>query len=355
VNSAASGTGAAVTSAASAAGAGTAAKLATPRVERRSWRSRVRAWISGRVPPADTLELTHRNVYILPTRAGLLFAATLVVLLIASINYQLNLGYVLTFLLAGSGAVSMHVTHRTLRGLTVHLKPLQPTHAQQAVPIGAVLTNPDRARHGVGLRLDTHDTAGTVWVDVPATNQATAALAYEPPSRGWQALPPVIVETRFPLGLFRAWAVWRPASKLMVYPKPESPMAPLPEAQPTPGGASTARALAEGNELQGVRPYRRGDALNRVVWRKAAKTFDSGGELVTRDLATPARWQLWLDWQACSPLASEERLSRLTAWVLACEREGADYGLKLPRQELAQAHGDGQRRTCLQALATWSA
>ena len=31
---------------------------------------------------------------------------------VASINYQLNLGYVLTFLLAGSGVVSMHVTHK---------------------------------------------------------------------------------------------------------------------------------------------------------------------------------------------------------------------------------------------------
>ena len=53
-----------------------------------------------------------------------MFALTLVVLLLASINYQLNLGYVLTFLLAGSGVVSMHVTHGTLRGLTLHLRPV---------------------------------------------------------------------------------------------------------------------------------------------------------------------------------------------------------------------------------------
>ena len=34
----------------------------------------------------------------------------MLVLLLASINYQLNLGYILTFLLAGSGVVSMHIT-----------------------------------------------------------------------------------------------------------------------------------------------------------------------------------------------------------------------------------------------------
>ena len=53
-------------------------------------------------------------------------------LLVASINYQLNLGYVLTFLLAGSGVVSMHLTHATLRGLTLHLKPVAPVFAGDA-------------------------------------------------------------------------------------------------------------------------------------------------------------------------------------------------------------------------------
>jgi hypothetical protein len=45
-------------------------------------------------------------------------------MLLASINYQLNLGYALTFLLAGAGLVSMHLTHGTLRGLTLHLRPV---------------------------------------------------------------------------------------------------------------------------------------------------------------------------------------------------------------------------------------
>jgi uncharacterized protein (DUF58 family) len=323
------------------------------RVERRSLRSRIRSWISGRVPPSDTLELTHRNVYILPTRAGLLFAGTLLVLLVASINYQLNLGYALTFLLAGSGTVSLHVTHRTLRGLTLHMKPLQPAFAGQAAALEVVLTNPSHARHGIGLRMNAHEDAGTVWVDVPAGSQTVATATLVPTQRGLRSLPPVTVETRFPLGLFRAWSVWRPASRLLVYPKPESPPAPLPAARPTHGGSADGLQRSDGGETQGVRAYRRGDPLNRVVWRKAAKTFDSG-ELVSREVATPARWQLWLDWQACGPMAPEDRLSRLVAWVLDAELQGADYGLRLPGRDLAPARGDAHRRACLEALALWA-
>ena len=53
----------------------------------------------------------------------------------ASINYQLNLGYLLTFLLAGSGVVGMHVTHGTLRGLTLHLLPPAPVFAGASAPL----------------------------------------------------------------------------------------------------------------------------------------------------------------------------------------------------------------------------
>jgi hypothetical protein len=47
---------------------------------------RIDAWFRQRSPRSDSLLLTHRNVYILPTTAGLLFCLTLVVLLVASIN-----------------------------------------------------------------------------------------------------------------------------------------------------------------------------------------------------------------------------------------------------------------------------
>src|SRR5207244_3139768 len=80
-------------------------------------------------PLSDTTTLTQRNVYILPTRAGFMLGATLLVLVIASINYQLNLGYLLTFLLAGCAVVGMHVCHATLRGLTMNLMAPDPQFA----------------------------------------------------------------------------------------------------------------------------------------------------------------------------------------------------------------------------------
>jgi len=315
-------------------------------------RMRFRAWWQARLPRTDTLLLTQRNVYILPTRAGFLFGFTLLVLLLASINYQLNLGYVLTFLLAGSGVASMHVTHNTLRGLTLHLKPAAPVFAGEAAALEAVLTSPGQARFGIGLKVLAADDATRSWINVPAGGQASAHVSFVPTSRGLHDVPTLSAETRFPLGLFRVWTVWRPAAQLLVYPRAEQPAAALPAARPVPGGPTQSR-ITDGGEVEGVRGYRRGDALKLVVWKKAAKTLEAGGELVSRDTSASAHQELWLDWQACGGLSPEDRLSRLAGWTVAAHRAGATFGLRLPGVEVAPANGEAQRRRCLEALALW--
>ncbi len=315
-------------------------------------RQRVRAWWQARLPRTDTLTLNQRNIYILPTRAGLMFGVTLIVLLLASINYQLSLGYVLTFLLAGSGVVSMHVTHNTLRGLTVRLRPPAAVFAGTPALLDATLSSAGHARYGIGLRVESAPDAGTAWTDVPEGGQATAQVSFVPGQRGRHDVPTIQIETRFPLGLFRAWSVWRPAAQVLVYPRPEHPAAPLPGAHAMPGGP-TSRRSTDGGEVEGVRGYRRGDPLKMVLWKKAARSLEAGGELVSRDTSASVQQQLWLDWSQCAGLAPEERLSRLAAWVLVADRLGAEHGLRLPGTELRPGHGDAQKRACLEALALW--
>jgi len=315
-------------------------------------RQRFRRWMQSRQPRTDTLQLTQRNVYILPTKAGLLFAGTVIVLLLASINYQLNLGYVLAFLLAGSGVVSMHVTHATLRGLTLHLKPVAPVFVGDAVLLDVVLTSPGSARFGVGMKVVDGAGGSISWINVPALGQATTQLSFVAATRGRVQVPTLGAETRFPLGLFRTWTVWRPAADLLVYPKPEYPPASLPIARPVPGGPAQSRS-ADGGEVEGVRAYRRGDPPKLIAWRKASKSIEAGGDLISRDTSASVHQALWLDWQACGSLPPEERLSRLTAWTIAAHRAGIDFGLRIPGREIALASSDAHRRHCLEVLALW--
>ncbi|HOL37780.1 MAG TPA: DUF58 domain-containing protein [Rubrivivax sp.] len=291
--------------------------------------------------------LGQRNIYILPTRAGFAFLLTLVVMLVAAINYQLNLGYALTFLLAGAGLVSMHLTHGNLRGLTLHLKPVASVFAGEPARLEVVLTNPARARHGLGLRPDAAAEA-TAWCDVDAGGQQTTQLTLVPPVRGWHDVPTLVVQTRFPFGLFRAWSVWRPAGRVLAWPRPESPAPALPAPSAASGGR-TRHQRSDGGEFDGVRPWRRGDTMRQVVWKKLARA----NELVSRETAGSERSELWLDWTDTGIAGTEARLSRLAAWVESAERTGIACGLRLPGQELAPGSGEAHRRAALDRLAAW--
>ena len=310
-----------------------------------SARAHLRRWWHARLPITDTLHLTQRNVYILPTRAGWMLAATLAVLLVTSINYQLNLGYLLTFLLAGCAAAGMVVGHATLRGLMLGLLPPQPLFAGEPANLEVRLINTrPTPRLAIGVAL--HGLRQWAWADVPAGGEAMVQIRFQPPRRGLHPVPLLHVETHFPLGTFRIWALWRPAARVLVYPAPEPQPPPLPHGQPSPGTGQASVGRASG-EFDGVRAYQPGDAMKRIVWKKYARS----GELVTRDSEHVQRQTMWLELAHTGALEPEARLSRLAAWVLAADAQGLDYGLRLPGLEIAPDGGLAQRLRCLEALA----
>ncbi|CAN5275618.1 DUF58 domain-containing protein [soil metagenome] len=318
------------------------------------WRSAWRNWWDARHPRADTHLMGQNNVYILPSRPGLAFCLTLALLLLGAINDQLSLGYALTFLLAGAGLASMHLTHGNLRGLALDLKPPQPVFAGEAVSLNLRLHNSSRARFGIGVHLQGSPDAEIAWVDVPAQGHATLTLRYPAAARGLRALPPLQIVSRFPLGLFRAWSVWRPAAEVWVYPQPEAPTPPFPDRHhhEAAGPPQALLSRRSGMDFDGVRAYRRGDSMRQVLWKKAALSLDTGTPLWVRDGHAPAARQRWLDWRDAAPLALEARLSRLTAWVLAAERAQAPFGLRLAGfDDAAPALGAAHLQDCLQALA----
>jgi uncharacterized protein (DUF58 family) len=319
----------------------------------KAWRRRWQAWWLRRLPASDTLVLTHRNVYILPTRPGLMLALTLLLLLVGSINYQLNLGYLLTFLIAGSTVVGMHMAHRNLRGLRLQLHPEAAVHAGQPMRIRIDLHNPDR-RHRYGVGLAWWPQAGEpVWVDVPAADTHSVWLQWPTPARGWHPLPPLQLTSRFPLGTFAVWSWWQPASRVLVYPAIEAHAPPLPAGPADHGDTPPAdAAAARRDEWSGIRPYQRGDALNELVWKLIARRDDDAPNgWVSREGARPPAVERWLDSRHCGLSETEAQRSRLCAWVLAAEQRGWTYGLQLPGQRLAPDQGPAHCRLCLEALA----
>ena len=307
--------------------------------------------------------LGHRRVYIVPSRLGLLFGAALLILLVGSINYSLSLGFALTFLLAGMGIAGMVQTTRNLARLAVRAARAEPVFAGERARFRVVLDNA-AAYDRPEILLRRLDSDAQCRVDVGPGAAVEAELAVPAGRRGWLPLGRVMLETRFPVGLFRAWSYVRPDGRCLVYPRPEPGALPPPAPSAQAGGA---RMRAQGNDdFSGLRAYQTSDSPRHVAWKSVARsdTLHARGDaphalrndMLTKQFAGEAATELWLDYAALpAALGLEARLSRLAGWVLAAERGGAGYGLRLPGREIAPGRGERHRAACLEALALFGA
>ncbi len=323
-------------------------------------RQRWDAWWESRLPRTDQLTLTHRNLYILPTRSGWSFAAVLVVLLVASINERVNLGYALTFLLGGSALAAAHLTHGNLQGLQLRLLSARSVHAGSVLNVSIGLHNTHRTKGRWGLQAQAQGGLAQP-VEVAAGQDAVLELDIPAPQRGWLTLPRVTIESGYPLGLFRAWAYWRPLSRVLIWPAldPHAPALPAWHAEAALS-ASTRQTGHSTEPPEGLRDYRRGDPMRWIAWKKSSHAIASGTGLESRTSEQGRSPDLWLAYEqspGLSGLGTEARLSRLATWVVQAENslEGPNgvYGLKLPGHTIACGRGAAHLRECLDALATW--
>lgn len=299
-----------------------------------------------RVGPVEAapIRLVQRRIYVLPTPAGLAFAGALLAMLLASINYNLSLGYGLVFLLGGAAVASIVHAFRNLLGLSI--RPARCMHVFCGDTAGFVLQidNPRRARRPA-LRLRAHGEQADL--DIGPAQAASVTLPCPTHRRGELPLGRTVLETTWPLGLIRAWSVFVPELSCLVYPAPE----PDPPALPEDGEGNAGRLgrMRDGDDdFAGLRAHRTADSPRHVAWKVLAR----GGPMLTKQYASWSGQDLQLDWTVLpAQLDDEQRLSRLAAWVLQAEQGGRRYALALPGNAIEPGQGPAHLQRCLSALA----
>ena len=288
--------------------------------------------------------LGRRQLFMLPTRFGLLFALLLMVQLLVAINYGNGLAYALTFLLGSLAVVSMLYTHRNLFRLRLSASACAPVFAGEVALFKIHITNDsDTPRFGIAVM---HAKKEIARVDIPARSSADVSLSVSAVKRGWLMLPEVTVTTRFPLGLLYSWSRRIALNhSCLVYPHP---------ADPTPRQTreeesleSTTGSKAGGDDYIGAREFQPGDSPRHVDWKAVAR----GEPWRVKLFGAGYQATVWLDWDTLEGLDAESRLSVLTRWVLDAERDGMLYGLRLPQQTLNPSNGEPHQHECLKRLA----
>ena len=316
----------------------------TERVRPKSISGQFGSWLDRRIPPQSRVLLTQRNIFIFPTRTAIAFGALLLLLLLGAINYQNSLIYGVAFLLGSLFLVTILHTFRNLSGLTLELVDSKPGFVGEDIEFNLRISRGSgKARHGIQVGWPE---AVKQWVEMQSTDSVSVKLFSQSSRRGWYNPGRLLIETRYPLGLLRAWTWVDLNAKALVYPEPV--FVSLPELVQGQRDDGELVDFQGSDDFTALRDYQPGDPVRHILWRRYARTDD----LVLKEYSGFVEPRAWFDYELAAGDV-EERLSVLTGWVLQAKQNGQEFGLRLPGLVIEPGVGDAQVTRALEALAVF--
>lgn len=287
--------------------------------------------------------LTLRQIYILPTSYGLLFLVIVLAMLIGSINYNNNLGFLLTFLLGSMGFVSILKTYRMLHCLEVVSAHAEPVFAGQDAIVRIRVKPGKTDKKGLVFKLEKGKSRAR---DMEGGAEANVNIKIPTSSRGVFRPGRLMVESTYPTGLFRAWSTVETRMEYLVFPKPVPGRVSF--GSNSAGTDNTGSTVDEGSEdFNGLVAYQPGDPPQRIFW----KAYSKGQGLFTKSFSSGTGSAAILDMENIKGTDLETRLSKLCFQVIEASRSQAVFALKIPGLFLDPGNGALHRLRCLTALA----
>lgn len=290
---------------------------------------------------SEPITLTHKRIFILPTRQGSGFVMLIALLLLIAFIYNNNLAYLLCFLLASVFFITILHSFKALSGLVIYKGQSSSVFAGEAAGFDIHVHNPGLEPR---FNLQLHLTDKVPFSLEPQQKQCITL--YSPTQkRGWHPCGKITLSSTYPLGLFRAWSVLRFDSKALVYPKPAKESLAFPE---TAGAQNQQGSAKKGNdEFYGLKEYQSGDPIRHIHW----KAFAKGLGLFSKQYSGETFAELWLSYEAAPGHDTEQRLSCVCRWLVDADKAGLHYGFILPGLRIEPSSGTVHFKKCLEALA----
>jgi len=294
----------------------------------------------------------ENRIYILPTKGGALLLAMVLVLVLTGATYNNNLIFLHAFVVFAVFLVSMLQTHANLKDVGLDFIGADDGFEEEWIDLKFRVShpNPDRRARKSDLVVKLRGKRFSMGQLQPVTLEAgEEAVHAHVPVRSWHRgvykLPQVILETSYPIGLFRAWKVYSPSGEFYVYPRPvgERALAPVTYGQ---GDHDPGLRSAPDGDFGELKNHLPGESYHQIAW----KTFAKSGQLYTKVMWGADDKHYVLPWLANS--ADEEvHLRQMSQWMVQASNENASFEAHIPGFTILPGRGAEHLRTALRALA----
>lgn len=291
----------------------------------------------------------ENRIYIIPSARGFLFFSVIIIMILAGATYNNNLIFLLSFFLFSAFVTSMVQTHYILKGVQIEFVGSEDGFEGDRVALHFQIRQ-SHLRHRRGLlirslsrRFSTKSNA--IENLTPMEQSRPARIEVAAWKRGVHAVPEMVLETYFPMGLFRAWKVFRPAGEMYVYPRAFGRLK-LPNASYDFGQQDFGLRSSPEGDFGELKNYQEGESYRQIAWKHYART---------RKLFTKVHWgqenkHYQIPWSPNSK-DLEAYLMQMSQWVVTALEEEASFELETPDLKVESGRGLEHSKMCLRALA----
>ncbi len=299
-------------------------------------------WVKKRNRLENPQTVHSRNLYILPTGFGWAYTLVVLALFLGAVNSQINAIFLMSFILVVIGLVSAFEAHANLKNLSFKFISIE--DVQQGIPARVILSIQSTNKIRFGIEFQISSQPKTRLEKIPPEG-LEFIVPIETATRGYYLLPPIIISSFFPFGIFRVWSYVYFQEHYYVYPQPINPGF-WPEAY---FAQNTKQKHTVGDEefydlKQVENPWMEPKLIH---WRIAAK--GQGWYLKIMDSNEVDYWLFKLS--DLHSIDLENNLQNLSYWLQAAEHNGMIYGLELKSSPTHFARGEEHLQHCLRQLA----
>ena len=293
------------------------------------------------------------------TRAGRVLVSIALAAGLAAMNTGNNLLFFGWGMVLSAIVVSGVLSEATLRALWGNTDLPQQARVQESALIPVTVHNASKhlPAYAVEVLIDLRGPEGTVQaaapyqLRMPPHSEVALFAQFVPQRRGVYEIVQMAAKTAYPFGFFEKSRRLRIAANLNFWCFPKSvDVSSLVQAVAARLGDAPLPQAGSGDDFFSLRPYRAGDDMRRVAWRRSARM---GRWVVVETEAVTGR-ELVLEMQlipSATPEAVEHTISTLGSLAEGLLQRGFRVGIWAPGTLLAPASGGRQRWEILLALA----
>lgn len=292
---------------------------------------------------SSVITIDRKHIRCRPTGYGIVFGVIAMAMLLGSMNYNNNLGLLLSFLLAAIALASRSHTRRNLVGLQIAVLRARSVFAGETAVYELEVLATAHFPESVSFSFSQSEKNRLASITALSSH---LSLYVPVDRRGWHDPGPLTIETEYPMGLFRAVARVLPGARCLVYPRPVAGFST--GAQTGAAGAGRGGKELPGiDDFAGLQPYLPGEPTEHIYW----KAFSRGQGLQMKRFSQTAGERIVFDFDTIHGVSVEGKLSLLCDAVLKAHRLKLLYGLNLPGESIPPDTGSAHYQNCLRALA----